>query len=285
MNVKKFTSWEEAVAWLIAQPEQQELVRACYFDRPALSAAQRYWLSDEWFAVRELLPTNIGKVLDVGAGMGIASYALGMDGWQVTALEPDSSNLVGAGAIRQLASKAGLDITVVEKWGEGLPFADASFDVIHARQVLHHARDLEQFCKELHRVLKPGGRLIATREHVISDASQLPRFLAKHPLQNMYGGENAFQRKEYLSSLKVAGFSILSVFGPWDSVINFTPFTRHKLAELFLARYGHWPGASIISRIIFSKLGFQCVRRILGLLDRRPGRLYTFVAGKPDQIQ
>ncbi|ESS74097.1 methyltransferase [Methyloglobulus morosus KoM1] len=285
MNVKRFTSWEEAVAWLIAQPEQQELVRACYFDRPALPAAQRYWQSDEWCAVRKLLPANIGRVLDVGAGMGIASYALGKDGWQVTALEPDPSNLVGAGAIRQLASKAGLEITVVEKWGERLPFADASFDVIHARQVLHHARDLEQFCKELYRVLKPGGRLIATREHVISDASQLPKFLAKHSLQNLYGGENAFQRKEYLSSLKAAGFSILSVLGPWDSIINSTPFTRHKLAEFFLARYGHWLGASMISRIIFTELGFQFVRQALALVDRRPGRLYTFVADKPEQVQ
>jgi SAM-dependent methyltransferase len=285
MNVKRFTSWEEAVAWLIAQPEQQELVRACYFDRPALPAAQRYWQSDEWCAVRKLLPTNIGRALDVGAGMGIASYALGTDGWQVTALEPDSSNLVGAGAIRQLASEAGLEITVVEKWGEGLPFADASFDVIHARQVLHHARDLEQFCKELYRVLKPGGRLVATREHVISDVSQLPKFLAKHPLQNLYGGENAFQRKEYLSSLKAAGFSIFSVLGPWDSIINSTPFTRHKLSELFLASYGHWLGAPMISRIIFSELGFQFVRQALALVDRRPGRLYTFVADKPEQVQ
>ena len=285
MNVNKFTSWEDAVAWLITQPDQQELVRACYFDRPALSAAQRYSQSDEWFAVRELLPANIGSVLDVGAGMGIASYALSMDGWQVTALEPDPSHLVGAGAIRKLASEAGLEITVIEIWAEGLPFADDSFDIIHARQVLHHARNLGQFCKELHRVLKPGGRLIATREHVISHASQLPKFLAKHPLHDLYGGENAFQRDEYLACLNSAGFYIQHVIGPWDSIINSTPFTRHKLSELFLERFGYWLGASIISRIIFSEVGFKFTRRILALIDRRPGRLYTFVVGKLDNTK
>lgn len=283
MNAKQFSSWEAAVSWLIAQPEQQALVRACYFDRPALAAAQRYRLSDEWGAVRALLPARVGRVLDVGAGMGIASYALAADGWQVTALEPDPSDLVGGGAIRQLAREAGLDITVVEMWGEGLPFGDASFDVIHARQVLHHAHDLGQFCAELYRVLKPGGCLIATREHVISNPGQLPKFLAKHPLHDLYGGENAFQRTEYEDRLKAAGFAIRSVLGPWDSIINSTPFTRHKFNELFLARFGHWLGAAWFARMIFSKFGFRLVLPALAMLDRRPGRLYTFVADKPEQ--
>lgn len=280
MNDKSFSSWEDAVRWLIAQPDQQALVQTCYFDRPALAAAQRYHQSDEWSAVRSLLPTHPGHVLDVGAGMGIASYAFATDGWQTTALEPDSSPLVGAAAIRQLAQEAGIKITVIEKWGENLPFADASFDLIHARQVLHHAQDLRQFCVELYRVLKPGGRLVATREHVISNPNQLPKFLKKHPLQQIYGGEHAFQRSEYESCLKATGFAIRNIFGPWDSVINFAPFTRHKLKELFLGRFGSWPGASGFARIAFSEAGFHVIRHILAVLDRRPGRLYTFVADK-----
>jgi SAM-dependent methyltransferase len=280
MSVKQFNSWEDAVSWLIAQPDKQELVCACYFDRPALAAAQRFHLSDEWNAVRSLLPISHGTVLDVGAGMGIASYALAMDGWQVTALEPDPSGLVGAGAIRQLAQEAELEITVIEKWGEGLPFDDAVFDFIHARQVLHHARDLRQFCTELFRVLKPGGRLIATREHVISNKEQLPKFLAKHPLHNLYGGENAFQRKEYETCLRTAGFTLQSVLGPWDSIINSTPLTRQKIHELFLSRFGHYFGATWFANIIFSEVGFKLTRRILAVLDHRPGRLYTFVADK-----
>lgn len=283
MNAKKFKSWEGAVQWLIDQPQQQDLVRACYFDRPALEAARRYHRSDEWCAVRALSLSKVGCALDVGAGMGIASYALSMDGWDVTALEPDASDLVGAGAIRKLAAEAGLEIDVVEKWGERLPFKDASFDFVHARQVLHHARDLGVFCKELYRVLKPCGRLIATREHVISNSAQLPQFLAKHPLNDLYGGENAFQRNEYLRCMAAAGFSVTNVLGPWDSVINFTPFSGPKLSEMFLKRYGHWTGAALFSRVAFSEIGFTLVRRILGLVDQRPGRLYTFVANKPGQ--
>jgi SAM-dependent methyltransferase len=285
MNAKQFSSWEAAVQWLIAQPEHVALVHACYFDRPAMAAAQRYRSSDEWVAVRALLPAPGGTVLDVGAGMGIASYALASDGWQVTALEPDPSDLVGAGAIRRLADETGLEMAVVEKWGERLPFAGATFDLVHARQVLHHAQDLGRFCAELYRVLKPGGRLVATREHVISGPGQLPQFLARHPLHKLYGGENAFESKEYQAHLKAAGFVMRAVLGPWDSIINSTPLTRYKLHELFLHRFGHLPAMKSVGRIAFSENGFRLARRVLAVLDRRPGRLYTFVANKPEQAQ
>ena len=46
-----------------------------------------------------------GQALDVGAGRGIASYALAREGFTVTVLEPDDSHLVGAGAIRSLAEE------------------------------------------------------------------------------------------------------------------------------------------------------------------------------------
>ena len=205
MTTKAFGTWEEAVAWLLAQPEHRDLCRACYYDRPALAAAERYWASDEWRALRKWMPQDRGAALDVGAGMGVAAYALARDGWRTVALEPDPSDLVGAGAIRRLANQAPLEIEVVQEWGESLPFADQSFDLVHARQVLHHARDLPQFCKELRRVLKPGGVLLATREHVISSSSQLPAFLAGHALHKYYGGENAYTLASYLGALRSAG--------------------------------------------------------------------------------
>jgi SAM-dependent methyltransferase len=42
-----------------------------------------------------------------------------------------------------------------------LPLADASFDFIYASHVLNCVRDDQQALRELHRVLKPRGRLIA----------------------------------------------------------------------------------------------------------------------------
>src|SRR5690349_8888902 len=96
-------TWEDAVRWLRDQPGAQAVVRDAYFDDPLLQAAERYWQSNEWHAVRQIIGIGPGRALDVGAGRGIASYALARDGFEVTALEPDPSDLVGGGAIRALA--------------------------------------------------------------------------------------------------------------------------------------------------------------------------------------
>jgi len=48
----KFLSWEEAIDWLLHQSEQAQLVVDCYYDNPLIGAAERYWHSDEWLAVR-----------------------------------------------------------------------------------------------------------------------------------------------------------------------------------------------------------------------------------------
>src|SRR5690348_4626147 len=92
-------SWEEAVEWVRRQPQHAELVRQCYFDDPLLEAARRFHRSGEWLATRQFIPRSPGKAVDLGAGRGIASYALASDGWRVTAIEPDASAVVGAGAI------------------------------------------------------------------------------------------------------------------------------------------------------------------------------------------
>lgn len=282
MSDKQFHTWEEAVKWLTTQAEQQELVRACYYDIPLKLAAERYWNSEEWQAIKEFFPHNTGVALDLGAGNGIASYALAKEGWKVKALEPDPSELVGVGAIRQLAEENHLPVEVVQEFGEKLPFEERTFDLVFARQVLHHAQDLQQLCKEIYRVLKPGGVLIAVREHVISHKHDLPKFLDSHPLHKLYGGENAYQLKEYLGAMKLSGLLVDKVIGSFDSVINYAPLTEESLKSELQKKFNLIPAGNIASNLFLSTGAFKPFLHLLSKIDHRSGRLFSFICYKPE---
>ena len=266
MSAERLT-WEEAVLWLKAQPDQAELVQACFFDDPLVDAAGRFYAASEWQAVRRLIGTAGGRALDVGAGRGISSYALARDGWHVTALEPDPSPVVGAGAIEQLAAATSLSIDVVRDWGETLPFPDASFDLVYGRQVLHHARDLRTLCVEMARVLKPGGTFLATREHVIFKDADLAVFLAEHPLHRLYGGEHAYRRREYEHAIDRAGIRLTRVLNPWASAVNLHPRSTSEVAELIHGRLPFAP-AAVFTPWLLSRLGWFL---------RSPGTSYSFL--------
>ncbi len=279
----KFLSWEQAVQWLRQQPEQQKLVYDSYYDDPLITAVERYAQSDEWRAVQSFLPPEKKlNVLDVGAGRGIASYALAKQGFNVTALVPDPSHIVGAKAIKSLNDVEGINIHVVEEFSEKLPFDSGCFDLVFARAVLHHTNDLTKACQEFYRVLKPGGRLVAIREHVISKENDLPTFLNIHPLHKYYGGEHAYLLSEYLRAFNTSGFYKKEVLAPLESPINLAPHSVESFKAALSERISKKvPILKGVTSTLFSlPLSWFFLRKIMYFFDNRPGRLYSFILDK-----
>lgn len=266
-------TWEQAVQMCITDPAMAQLAQSAYFMAP-LAAGRAYHASAEFAAVKRMLPAKPGRALDLGAGNGILSYALAREGWDVTAVEPDPSALIGAGAIRALASESGTPITVIEAFGEAIPLEAAGFNLVVARQVLHHAADLPGFCREMARLSCPGAVIVTLRDHVISGPDQLAPFLAQHPLHRFYGGENAFTLEQYRSALMAAGLSVQSEMRSFQSVVNFDPMTRSEVLDRAAAMAG--PARPVV-RALLGAVPFAWVAQALTAADQRPGRLVSFL--------
>lgn len=275
---------DEAVRHFRVTPRYADMVRDTYFDADVKTAAQRFSQSAEFAAVRELLGNRVAgaDVVDLGAGMGIASWAfLSAGARQVYAVEPDPSDEVGQGAIKRLTVSD--RIRIVSAYAESIPLDDESVDIVYARQVLHHTRELAQVLRECARILRPGGALLATREHVVNNDRQLRRFLKKHAMHRLAGGENAYRLDEYVGAIRGAHLALNAIIGPWDSVINAFPHARsaadlpHLPAKLMKDRFG------TVGDFVGS---LPIVRDLLWAMIRieRPGRLYSFFATKSPRL-
>jgi SAM-dependent methyltransferase len=144
-----------------------ESVRKQYADETGLAA--RASLYDEttgrfagdvaFAAVAEAEPA---RVLEVGCGTGwFAARVQRRLGAEVVAID-QSARMV------ELARAEGVDAHIGDV--QDLPFDDGRFDCAVANWMLYHVPDLERGLAELARVLRPGGRLVATtngRDHLL----------------------------------------------------------------------------------------------------------------------
>lgn len=270
-------TWEETVIHFRSQPENKQITRDAYLEEDLIQNIERFRKSEEWSeTIKELQPLikkGFIKVLDIGAGNGISSLAFALAGYEVVALEPDKSNTVGSGAIKFLTNHYNLNnVTVVEAFGESLPFEDESFDIVYGRQVMHHAYNLNKFVKEAARVLKKDGVLMTVRDHVIKDEEDKKSFLQRHPLHKYYGGENAFQFNEYKEAIEQSSLIIKKILTPSQSAINFSPWNKEKIANIITNKLGKAFNNSLTVNLLWVVNRYR--------LESLPGKLYSFIAIK-----
>jgi len=100
------------------------------------------------------------RILDAGCGAGPLSAALRDRGAVVTGIDASAGML--APARRRLGDDIALHLGSLS---DPLPFDDGAFDDVVASLVLHYLEDWGPTLAELRRVLRPGGRLIASVDH------------------------------------------------------------------------------------------------------------------------
>jgi SAM-dependent methyltransferase len=114
------------------------------------------------------LPVSPGdRVLDVGCGGGRHAFEFYRRGANVVALDMNAEDLAGVatmfGAMAlEGEAPAGATANVVKGDALRLPFADATFDIVLAAEILEHIPDDEAAMAELFRVVRPGGTVAVT---------------------------------------------------------------------------------------------------------------------------
>lgn len=100
------------------------------------------------------------RILDAGCGTGSLSAALRDRGALLTGI--DASARMLALARRRLGDDMALHLADLN---DRLPFPDGAFDDVVASLVLHYLEDWGPTLAEMRRVLRTGGRLIASVDH------------------------------------------------------------------------------------------------------------------------
>ena len=124
--------------------------------------AHRY--EKEWHipAAADFAGANRLRVLEIGCGIGT-------DGAQFAQAGADYTGVDLTEAAIELARKrfelSGLQGNFQVADAENLEFLDETFDLVYSHGVLHHTPDTARAVREIHRVLKPGGRAVVMLYH------------------------------------------------------------------------------------------------------------------------
>ena len=124
--------------------------------RPWMNPYKFPWIMDRIEAEARRLQG--AHLLEIGCGMGFDSVEFLKRGVRVTATDLTPSAVATARRHFEVEGLVAEDVR--EANALDLPFADESFDAVWANGVLHATGDTAWAVREVHRVLRPGGRAI-----------------------------------------------------------------------------------------------------------------------------
>jgi ubiquinone/menaquinone biosynthesis C-methylase UbiE len=121
-------------------------------------------LNREYGPFIEILAKLQGTILDIGGGAGLAGAYMGPE-VQYIVIDPSPIWLDESwSSIRKKLNPEGASPIFIKGIGENLPFPSSKFDSILAFWSLNHASSPKQCIVEMHRVLKPQGKVLLVLE-------------------------------------------------------------------------------------------------------------------------
>ena len=159
-------------------------------------------------ALDRAAPVPGETVVDLGCGRGqdvVRAAALVRDGGHAIGVDLSAEMLEKA---RRLVPKSLSNVRFVRSGLAPLELPDAVADVVISNCAINHAPDKEAVYREIHRVLRDGGRFVVS--DVIAE-EELPESVRSDPAAwaACYGG--AIPEAEYVGAARRAGFEALEV--------------------------------------------------------------------------
>jgi SAM-dependent methyltransferase len=132
--------------------------------RPAIQVAmarRRFDRDSEYLLYRSLLGKVDGPILDLGCGTGLFTLRLAREEGSPVVIGMDVSKPMIEESIAQ-AREAGVMVDLLRAEAPFLPFLDQTLGAVLQSGALHLIEDLPRLFTEIGRVLRPGGRYVAS---------------------------------------------------------------------------------------------------------------------------
>lgn len=151
------------------------------------------------------------KALDIGCGRGrVANHVATFSGAHVTGMNIDQNQLESA---RRFAAGTGMNdrLQFVEAdLNDPLPFPDASFDSVYHIQVFSLSKNPLKLFKEIHRILKPGGKFAGLDWFILDkyDHNNPEHAALMKRVKPLIGAIGTRRIPDFINVMKKAGFDI-----------------------------------------------------------------------------
>lgn len=189
-----------------------------------MNLTQRIWIDGmkryEKCLYRMVKGENCGKILDLGCGDGLFTMKIAsrIGPSEIFGIE---GNIEKANMARALGVKVS-----THDLNQRLPFPDCSFDVIFSHFVIEHLQDVDNFTKEIIRILKKDGVAIIGTENLASTHNIFALLLGMQPFPMTIALSSRFRLGNRLQSKNLMPLSV-------DESPHIRVFSYQGLKDLF----------------------------------------------------